>query len=118
MTYIRNGNRYTGDNSSMSSWGSNYSPSISNSDDFSYNFDKEVQIDKSKRFIIKDMEKFILNKINKEKTRDTMCAICINDYKEGDEIISLSPYQRNLIFFFKLFPSIFSKKEAKFESSK
>ena len=90
MTDIRNGNRnrYTGDNSSMSSWGSNYSSPRRYSDDFSYNFDKEVQIDKSKRFIIQDMEKFILNKINKEKTRDNMCAICINDYEEGDEIIS------------------------------
>ena len=90
MTDIRNGNmnRYIGDNSSMSSWGSNYSSPRRYSDDFSYNFDKEVQIDKSKRFIIQDMEKFILNKINKEKTRDNMCAICINDYEEGDEIIS------------------------------
>jgi len=85
---IKNRNRYTGDNSSISSWGSNYSPPRSNSDDFSYNFDKEVQIDKSKRFIIEDMEIFILNKINIEKTRDNMCAICINDYEEGDEIIS------------------------------
>ena len=88
ITDIRHSNRNTGDNISMSSWGSYYSSPRINSNSFSYAFDKEVQIDTSKRFIIKDMVKFILNNINTDKTRDNMCAICINDYEEGDEIIS------------------------------
>ena len=81
---------YYSDNNSLSSWGSNYSSPGTYSSELSYNFDKDVEIDFNKRFIIKDMEKFILNKINIQKTHDDICAICINDYILEDEIIKFN----------------------------
>ena len=73
---IKNRNYYNNDNSSLSSYGSNYSY-----------YKEPVDIEIKTHFSIKDMKRFIITETNKEEIKDFMCAICINDYSINDEII-------------------------------